>query len=285
MRKILAVAAVVGLIALSDTNVLAFTRESVPLGETPFHGFRAQECLLQSYNNCAGWTWVFRDTEGAVWGTVLDPDDCIGGCENGGQVCGIWFWSDCDPSPADLNNVGIHTIDPVNCLTGTLWNSGPITVYSCVEGDRWTYVQVPPEQAAVNGQPFAVTLEWGSESQSQAKLVTDNGICNLFCSLGYMGTFPGCQESLATCSGWHVMIPPQLTYIYITDWDGDTILDDICSIYGVPYPLFFPYVLGYGYLPNNLMLRAALYCGGETGVDSSPKVNSSSWGHVKALYR
>jgi hypothetical protein len=55
-------------------------------------------------------------------------------------------------------------------------------------------------------------------------------------------------------------------------------LDDLCAVYGYPYPLAFPYVPYYGYLPNNLMLVAGLDCHTPTAVENT------SWGHLKALY-
>ena len=70
-----------------------------------------------------------------------------------------------------------------------------------------------------------------------------------------------------------------VTYVYVTDMDGDTVLEDLCELYGAPYPLSFPYIAGYGYQPNNLFAIAMVRC------SSSPsRVENTSWGHVRALF-
>ena len=79
------------------TNAGAFTREAAEYNDGPPVFALSQDCLLQTYNTCSGWVWILDDDEGAVWGTVVDPDDCPGGCENGGAVSDIWFWADCSP--------------------------------------------------------------------------------------------------------------------------------------------------------------------------------------------
>ena len=275
MRKALLIAVVS--VALA-ANAFAFTRESAVFdgGSAPYG--LSQDCLLQTYNTCAGWVWRFTETPGGVWGTVMDPNDCPGGCTNGGAVSDIWFWGYCSPAaPAMIGGVDVDLVDAIGCPTSMLWHSGPVTVFSCVTGDRWTHVAVPYEETHLNGEPFAITVEWGPDNPVMM-FATDNGIGNLYCWLGYVGTFPGCATTGLTCSGWSYSDPGQVTYVYVTDFNGDTVLDDLCAVYGMPYPLWFPYVGGYGYLPNNLMAIAGLDC------HNPPAVENTSWGHVKALY-
>jgi hypothetical protein len=274
MRKALLIA----VIALLPVSAFAYTQEAMQFdgGSAPYG--LSQDCLLQTYNTCAGWVWIFSDDQGAIWGTVMDPNDCPGGCTNGGAVSDIWFWGYCSPgAPAMINGVDVDLVDAIGCPTTMLWHSGPITVYSCVSGDRWTHVTVPIGDTHLFGDPFAITIEWGPASPLM-RFATDNGIGNLFCWLGYVGTFPGCATTGLTCMGWCCPPPPQVTYIYYTDFNGDTVLDDLCAIYGMPYPMAFPYVPYYGYMPNNLMVIAGLDCHSPTAVENT------SWGHVKALY-
>jgi hypothetical protein len=263
---------------LPSSEVFPFTREVMPADGTSLRETLSQDCLLLNYNTCSGWMWVFSDDPGGVWGTVLSPNDCEGGCANGGIVTDIWFWSHCEPAaPATINGVGISIVDVLGCPTALLWESGPLTVYTCVDDDRWTHVDVPPAETELGGQDFAVTLEWG-ETESIFHLGSDNGLSNLYCLWGHMGAFPGCMEAQYTCVGWDWTIPGQVSYAYITDIDGDTILDDLCDQTGMPYPISYPYVAPYGYLPNNLAIIVGLYCYGPGAVEQT------SWGYVKALY-
>lgn len=278
MRKFFMMAAVVALSLAVGTSAMAgasFTKEAVQIDGSGTPGGLSQDCLLQSYNTCACWVWVFSEAEGGIWGTVLDPNDCPGGCASGGAVSDIWFWGSCNPGPpATLGSVGLATVDAAACLTGSLYESGPISVTTCVSGDRWTQVSVP--LVHVNGNEFAVTVTWGPDTPALMRFATDNGIGNLFCYLGVVGTFPGCASTTCTCVGW--TLPSIATYLYLTDFNGDTILDDLCALYGVPYGLAFPYIYPYGYLANNLMVYAGLDCSEPTATENT------SWGHVKALY-
>ena len=70
----------------------------------------------------------------------------------------------------------------------------------------------------------------------------------------------------------------QHSYIYVTDVTGDTVPDDLCALYGYPYPLAFPYYAPYGYLPNNLIIALAMDC------TVPENASATSWGRVKALY-
>ena len=259
-------------------TVSAFTREVRERDSDHLSLTVDQDCLILNYNTCSGWVWIFSDAPGAVWGTVLDPNDCPGGCPSVGAVSDIWFWGLCSPSaPATIGGVGVELVDALGCPMTPLWHSGPLTVYSCIATDRWSHVYVPIAETHLEGQPFALTVKWGPESP-QMKFASDNGLGNLFCWLGYVETYPGCATTGLTCMGWDWTAPGQASYIYITDFDGDTVLDDLCELYGSPYPLWFPYVAGYGYLPNNLMLIAGVVFGWPSSV------KNTSWGHVKALY-
>ena len=277
MRAAVSLVSAILLLSLAATGAAAFTREATSFDGDPFPQSLSQDCLLLNYNTCSGWVWLFSDDPGAVWGTVLDPDDCSGGCASGGAVTDIWFWGYCSPAaPAVIGGLAVSLVDAISCPTAMLWHSGPVTVYSCISGDRWTHVHVPYWQH-LNGCQFAITIEWGPSDPSLMRFSTDNGMGNLFCWLGYVGTFPGCATTGLNCDLWCCPPPPQETFIYVTDFNGDTILDDLCSIYGMPYPLWFPYVGGYGYLPNNLMVVAGLDCHNPTAVENT------SWGRVKAL--
>ena len=130
---------------------------------------------------------------------------------------------------------------------------------------------------------FAVTLEWGPSSPAQVRLVTDNALGNLFCSMGLSG-FPGCLGTVCGCASWAPTA--ENSYIYLTDFTGDTIPDDLCGLYGAPYPLNFPYYPSYGYLGNNLLVSVGLTCSAASSVkDVSGESQPTSWGRVKALYR
>jgi len=279
MRKVLLAAAIVALGVSVAVNASAFTKQTGRFDAQGSPAGLAVDCTLESANLCAGWIWVFNDAEGAVWGSVLNPADCAVACDNGGAVEQITLYSRCATVPGQLGGVGISSVDGVGCLTGSLYDSGPVTVTHCVVGDRWTVFSVP--QAHVNGNAFAVTVTWGPSSggTNNPQLSTDNGIANLYCNQNpsVWGVFPGCAASTSDCTTW--TMPPQRTYIYVTDFNGDTILDDICSLYGAPYPLAFPYFYPYGYLPNNLIVSAGLDCYSPTATESG------SWGHVKSLYQ
>ena len=265
---------------LWPTPTHSFSREVAELdSHGPPYGL-SDFCFLDSYNVCSGWVWVYSDVEGAVWGTVLDPNDCPGGCHfHGGKPTDIWFWGLCSPgAPAMINGVSYGFVDAIGCRTYLLWHSGPVTVYSCVSGDRWAHVSVPGGVQCVFEERFALSVEWGPDSPAQMQFATDNGLSNLFCWLGYLGTFPGCASPDHDCATWEWSNPGQVSYVYVTDFNGDTVLDDLCAIYGMPYPLWGPYVSSYGYMPNNLMAVVRLDCNWASSVENT------SWGHVKALY-
>jgi hypothetical protein len=277
MRKVLLAAAVVVLGLSVAVNASAITKQAVRSDVQSAPYGLSVDCTLCASNICAGWIWVFNELQGgAVWGCVFDPNDCPGGCENGGAVSEIQLYSRCSVVPGCLADVGLSLVNAVDCPTTALYGTGPVTVTHCVAGDRWTTFPVP--LIHMDGQRFAVTITWCDPvaGASNPQLATDNGIGNLFCSMGVCCTFPGCASTGLTCVGW--TNPPQKTFIYVTDFNGDTVLDDICGLYGVPYSLAFPYMYPYGYLSNNLVVCVGLDCLHPTAVEPS------SWGHVKALY-
>lgn len=264
------------LVASAASAGPSFTRQVVPMrgGDRPGTTLSA-DCALDAFNTCSGWTWVFTEYPGAIWGAVLDPNDCPGGCLNGGQVTGVVFFSRCPTAPGHIGGVGISRVDAVGCRTASLYQSGPMDIVHCVSGDRWTLAPVP--NVYVYGERFAVTISWGSAGEAaNPQLVSDCGIGNLYCWQGVVGTFPGCNGSTPTCSDWNN--PPENSYIYVTDFDGDGQLEDICTIYGMPYPLAFPYVYPYGYVSNNLLIRVGFDC------HSPQAVLESTWGGVKTLF-
>jgi hypothetical protein len=273
MRKVLLAAAVLAVSLSMAVNAGAYTKEMVRYGGETMPEGLSQDCTLQAYNLCACWLWVFTEAPGAVWGTVYDPNDCDPACGNGGAVSEIFLYSRCDVAPGQHGGVGVSTVDANNCLVDELWNSGPFTTFSCVAGDRITTIDVPIEESHVNGERFAVTVTWGDGT---AQLGTEATIAALFCSFGVIGGFPGCATSTCTCTGW--TLPTANTFLWVSDFTGDTIPDDICDLYGYPYALGFPYYPGYGYLYNNLMISVGLDCTSPTAVEPT------SWGHVKALY-
>jgi len=263
---------VFALVLLTVANANAFTKEAarVEPGSRPYG--LSVDCVLSAYNWCSGWIWTFCETPGAVWGVVLDPNNCAGGCANGGAVSEVYLYSRCAAAPGALGGLGVQTVDAANCLVALLYDSGPFTVTHCISGDRWTTVVMP--NVHVFGNPFALTVTWGADVTNPG-LATDNGVGNLYCSQGYTG-FPGCATTGYTCVGWTV--PPQITFIYFTDVDGNGTLDDMCALYGAPYGMSFPYVYYYGYMSNNLIMAVGLDCNSPTAVEPT------SWGHVKALY-
>lgn len=278
MRMILILMFLVIAIAATG-SAFAFTRTAVPYdgGALPY-GLRT-DCTLNSANLCAGWIWTFNDVEGAVWGTILDPNDCP--MTYGiAAVSEILLYSRCSTVPGMIDNVAVYEVDAAGCRTALLSETGPVTLTHCVAGDRWTVI-VPAHCAGVGYSRFAVTVTWGPESGgvSNPQLASDNGIANLYCmqNPGSFPVFPGCAGSLSDCMAW--TIPPQRSFIYVTDLNGDGILDDICSLYGAAYPLAFPYLYPYGYLPNNLVLSVGIDYYGASAVEPT------SWGHVKSLFR
>lgn len=278
MRKLLLAVTMVAL-SVSVASAAPFTKELSKFDAQGAPYGLASDCTLENSNLCAGWIWTFTAGAGDVWGAVLNPNDCPGGCLNGGAVDQIILYSRCTTAPGALGGVGISAVDGAGCLTTSLYDSGPVTVTHCVSGDRWTTFSTPLTH--LNGNPFAVTVTWGplAAGTNNPALATDNGIANLYChnNPGVYPVFPGCGASTSDCTAWE--LPPQRTFIYVTDLNGDTLPDDICSLYGAPYPLAFPYFYPYGYLPNNLIVSVGLNCFEPTAVESG------SWGHVKSLYQ
>jgi hypothetical protein len=261
---------VAALVLLTVANANAITREAsrIEPGARPYG--LASDCVLCAYNWCSGWIWTFSDDPGAVWGVVLDPNNCPGGCTNGGAVTEVILYSRCSSTPGTINGVNVETVDARNCLVDLLYDSGPFTVTHCVSGDRWTTIQVP--LVHVFGNPFCLTLKWGPANNPQ--FATDNAVGNFYCAQGATG-FPGCAGT-NTCVGWVNL--PQITYIYFTDLDDNGTLEDLCALYGSPYGPSFPYIYYYGYMNNNLVVCVGLDCNSPTAVEPT------SWGHVKALY-
>jgi hypothetical protein len=236
------------------------------------------DCTINSGNNCAGWVWVWSTSENDVWGTVLDADDCAGGCANGGAVTDISMRLYClsAPPPGTINNVGVTLVDGNACPTGApLYSSGPITATHCTTGsDRWQTLTIPATHTAHN--PFAVTVTWGPVvgTSNNPQFSTSAGIANYYCEQTGVIGFPGCAATTSSCAGWGGSgFAPIHTYIYVS---GGV---DLCATYGVPYALQFPYVYGVGYAPNNLMINVGLDCYNPTATEAG------SWGHVKSLYQ
>lgn len=250
----------------------------------------AADCTLKAYDACSCWLWVFSPVgPGEEWGTVFDPDDCPGGCAGGGQLTDIWFASRCQTPPAPPRTIGgvsVHAVDALGCRTALLWSSGPLTITHCTASDQWTHIAVPSGAANLGGNPFSISITWGgivSGGSPRYQLVSDNGIANLYCSQGTPG-FPGCQTPACTCAGWAGMIPPQRSYVYLQDLNADGIPDDVCAAYGAPISLAFPLVAPYGYLPNNLLIRAGMSCSLPASVEGGIEVREGSWGQIKTLF-
>jgi hypothetical protein len=275
MRKALLAAAVVALSLSMTSGAFAFTKvaERFDGGASPYG--LSGDCTLLDYNLCSSWIWTFNDAQGAIWGHVFDPNDCASACINGGAVSSVVLYSRCNVVPGSVNSIRIDAVDANNCPTALLCETGPLSLTHCVAGDRWTTIALDPNDCHLGGNPFAVSIEFGVAGD--ITYATDNGIANLFCANGVTGTFPGCFSTVPTCGGY-VAPTVQKSFIFVTDFNGDTILDDLCAMYGQPYGLAFPYVSGYGYMVNNLIMAVGLDCSSPTATENS------TWGHVKALY-
>jgi len=231
---------------------------------------------LAAANVCSGWIWLCSDVPGAVWGTVLNPQDCVPACTNGGLVSQVYLYTRCTSVPGRIEHLDIHAVDGVGCFTTLLYESPPITIVHCASGDRWTVVATP--RVGVNGNPFAVSVTWGPRLSgvSNPELAVDNALANLYCAQNPGAiAFPGCASSTASCAGW--ISPPERTFIFVTDLNGDGVLDDLCAIYGQPYAVGFDFL--YAIIYENLVIGAGLDCTGEP-----ISVQPSTWGHVKALF-
>jgi len=279
MRKVLLTAAIVVLGLSVAMNASAFTKQAARMDSQAVPYSLDTDCTLQAGNFCSGWIWTFSAVEGTVWGHIFDSNDCPGGCENGGAVSELTLYSRC-VSPATsgvIGGVGVSSVDAsTGCRTALLYDSGPVTITHCVSGDRWTVFTFEPPIHTL-GNPFALTLTWGGPSgANNPAFATENGIANLYCSMGVTSTFPGCATTVLGCSGW--VMPAQNTVVYVSDLDLDGDVEDVCALYGAPYGLAFPYVPYYGYMSNNVVLSIGLDCLSPTAVENT------SWGHVKALY-
>lgn len=178
-----------------------FTRELAPLsGDRATSQSLAADCTLADYNFCSMWAWIFDDAPGAVWGAVFDPDDCAGGCWNGGAVSEVTFYSRCTAIPATIGGVRIVSLDEQFCPDTLLYDTGPIELTHCVLGDRWTTVPIDANDTRLGGDPFAVQLVWGDTTR--IRFASDNALANLYCSLQHTGTFPGCYSTVPTCGGF-----------------------------------------------------------------------------------
>jgi hypothetical protein len=163
MRKVLLTAAI-AVVGLSlAMNASAFTREMAHFDASGAPYGLSVDCTISASNICSSWIWVFNEAEGGVWGAVMDPNSCAGGCLNGGAVSEITLYSRCATVPGQINGVGVATVDALGCPTGMLYDSGPVTVTQCVSGDRYTVFSVP--LVHVEGNPFAITITWGPVSE------------------------------------------------------------------------------------------------------------------------
>lgn len=270
-----AAALVVGLSFGASGPAAGFERVAERL-ESPAGPLLAGPCQIAEFDVCSCFVWIWTLPRDAVWGTILDPQEMPANCA-AGVIRSVRFATRCAPgAPASLDDVRIQAVDASGCPTATLWSSGPVTVTHCSAADMWTSLAVP--DVAVPGGDFVVALEIGPTTPRRVRLVSDSGIANLYCRQGTMG-FPGCDTG-CSCPGW--VIPPVSSYIFADDFDGNTVVDDLCAVYGMPYPLAFPYVAGYGYLPNNLLLEVQIDPAATSVEEGAAGV--TSWGRVKALY-
>jgi hypothetical protein len=155
MRKVLFTVAVLAMGLSLAVNANAFTKEAAKIDGAGSPSGLSQDCVLQAYSLCSCWIWVFTELPGGIWGTVLNPADCAGGCASGGAVSDVWLYSRCTVS-GDFGGIGISTVDASDCLVSELFNTGPFTTTHCVLGDRWNHIDVP--YVHVNGEDFAVTI-------------------------------------------------------------------------------------------------------------------------------
>jgi hypothetical protein len=271
------IAVAVGALCLSVTRAGAVDQGELGFyegGDMP-HGMSV-DCVLQEFSACSGWIWLCGDDEGAVWGTVYDVEDCPGSCASGVSVSEIYLYTVCASTPARFGGVGIASVDGVDCLADPLYDSGPLTIVHCTPGDRWNIIETPP--IPVNGR-FAVTVTWGPrvDGISNPRFAVDAETADFFCSAdpSRYGVFPGCATSEASCHDW--IRHAQSSFLYVTDVDGDTTPDDLCKLYGYPYPVR-PYYSYLYYTTNNILMGVGLECTGSTAVQPS------TWGRVKNLF-
>jgi len=258
--------ATLAVVLLAPGSAEAYHRALAPADEAPAPYGLSADCTLQYYNICSCYMWVYSDQEHAVWGSVFDPEDCAAGCTTGGAVKEVRLFGICRTAPATLDAIRIQSVDAVGCPTALLYDSGPIEIAHCGIGDHWTTIPVP--LVHVDGRPFVVQVEWGPTGSLQ--LATDNPEKNYAC---WVGVPEGCYEPECICYSWG--IPPQRSFIYVTDRNGDGTLDDLCHDYGAPEAIA-SYV--FSYIPNTLLLSVVLDC------ESPTATEPSTWGRVKHLF-
>jgi len=249
-------------VAFTAGTSVAYTRALVAVSDGEPRAMLSPDCTLQAYNICSCYIWVYSDQEHAVWGTVLSPGDCPGECEAGTAVTDVLLYSRCATPPARIDGVRIQSVDAAGCPTALLYESGPVDLPHCVSGDRWTTIPVP--RVEVTGNPFVVQVEWGQADT----LASDNSEKNDECAEGIP---EGCACPGFPCRGW--VLPPQRSFIYVTDIDGDGRLDDLCALEGAPEPLPWG-----GGLPDNLLVSVVLDCEPPTAIAPN------TWGRVKHLF-
>src|SRR5262249_1967729 len=90
--------AVICLFAAANESA-AYTRVAAHLSEGEPGMTLSPDCPLSLYDICSGWAWSYSDEEHAVFGTVLNPRECSGGCETGGAVTEVHLYSRCTTTP------------------------------------------------------------------------------------------------------------------------------------------------------------------------------------------
>jgi len=165
MRKVLLTVAVVVLSCAVAANAFAMPkRHAVHLEGKAGHPYGlSADCSIQAYNWCAGWIWQYTEVAGAVWGEVMSPSECPGGCQNGGAVSEIVLYARCSAAPGSLGDLAIVSVDAAKCPTATLCDLGPMTLTHCVSGDRWTTISLATP-CHLGGNPFAVQITWGQDT-------------------------------------------------------------------------------------------------------------------------
>jgi len=113
MRKVLLTVAFVMLGCAVAMNVSAMPRHQAVHGEA--HGGHSfglsADCTIQAYNWCAGYIWQFTEVAGAVWGEVMSPTECPGGCTNGGAVAEIQLYARCNAgAPGHLGDLAVVSV-------------------------------------------------------------------------------------------------------------------------------------------------------------------------------
>jgi len=220
--------------ALSEASRWPTERQAMPaeILRSPFH------CLpTASFSptiSAPGWIWVFDDTEGAVWERSSIRWDCSIMC------------------PTGRSGEGGTAVQPLPVAAGPYqWNSDMfrrrcglpdraayrnrrIELSHCVSGDRWT--PIPVAAGSRWRRAIVVQVEWGPTGALQ--LASENTQQKLHSTWIPGSGFP------ASCSEW--VLPPERSFIYVTDRDGDGFLEDLCQIYGAPDPIAFQWPVSTG---------------------------------------